>query len=369
MIFNLSQGGLAYISVTAPSGASITAECLGLTVTGTGTCTLEAPVIGTWTVTSVLDNTPLVNTVDVESYGETYTTSFSYTATITVTTHPSSSVTAAKTGQTSLSGTADENGECILTVPAGGLGEWSVTATNSSSVSESATVNVLAYGGNYPISLLSLVPVITVVIGDDTYTYNGVEINETGVKISPVGTTGWKMWMKATGTITFNSLNTNVDVCVVGKGAKGGNCNFDGAKVYCGSGGSGGMVKNSFGQTLSVGQQYSASIGDGTDFAGILSAGVGGGASGGGGGSTTPEGGPRAAGSGREGSYAFGDSTFDGIKYGHGGGGGIIAYYGGGTGSRDSNPGAGGGGGGQVGQGSSSPSDGRVGIVLMRNAS
>ena len=68
MIFNLSQGGLAYISVTAPSGAAITAECLGLTVTGTGTCTLEAPIIGTWLVTSVLDGLTKTANVNVDQY-------------------------------------------------------------------------------------------------------------------------------------------------------------------------------------------------------------------------------------------------------------------------------------------------------------
>ena len=369
MIFNLSQGGVAYLSVTAPSGAAITASCLGLDVTGTGTCTLEVPIIGTWHIVCVFDNTEKTADVSVEAYGETYTAAFDYSAKITVTTFPGADVTATKTGMTALTGTAGSDGICVLTVPEGGLGEWSVESDNGT-VTETGTVNVAAYDADYPISLLALVPDITVVIGDDTYNYKGVEITNTNLTISPVGLTGWKLWMKASGTVTFNVLPSNVDVCAVGKGTPGGSYRYEQSdhSDRCGGGGTGGMIVNQSNQTLTVGQTYAVTIdGNGTSFGDIASAGFGGGSSGGGGGFYSPTAGYSFPGSGRDGKYAFEDSSFDGVEYGHGGEGGFVNYHGGGHGSTTgvyANPGAGGAGGGQ----SQGPTSGKNGIFIMRSA-
>ena len=381
MIFNLSSGGVSYISVTAPSGAQITAECLGLTVTGTGTCTLEAPIIGTWNITCVFDNTTKTGTVEVTSFGETYPIEFSYAATITVTTHPSASVTATKSGQTSLTGTAGSDGKCVLTVPNGGLGTWAVTSNNGS-VNESGNVDVLAYDTDYPIGLLVSVPIINVTIGDNTYTYKGAELSKTGIKISPVGLTGWKFWMTSSGTVKFVYLPSAVDICIIGKGG-GGGAGWGGNGYYGGGGGGGGGAVNELlKKSLEQGVAYEVTIGSsGSTFSNIASAGNGesggspsAGRSGGnsGDGSTgqwvndhswpSPTSG--GGGDGGTGVYAFGDSSFDGVRYAYGGGGGPHSTASGGT--RHNTAGSGGGGGG--GTSNVGRTDGLTGILMMRNA-
>lgn len=366
MIFNISSGGLAYISVTAPAGASISASCNGVTVTGTGTCTLEVPVIGTWAVSCTLDGDTKTQDVNVTAFGQTYSVSFSYSASIVVTTFPLSSVTATKTGQTSLTGTADSNGNCTLTVPAGGLGQWSVTANNGS-VSESGNVDVAAYDNSYPISLLTLVPDFTVTINGNTYRYKGAAINNTNLTVTPVGLTGWKLWARTSGSIRFDRLPTAVDICVVGKGTGGGRYWYGDATDHGGSGGTGGEISNKYSQRLTVGQTYNFTVGaNGTSIGNIASAGIGGGASGGSGGEfywTWSQPGHGAAGK-----YAFNDRSFDGVEYGHGGDGGDVNA---GDGSRGSttgvyaNPGAGGAGGGQS---NNNPTGGNIGILIMRSA-
>ena len=384
MIFNLSQGGVAYISVTSPSGAAITATCQGLTVTGSGTCALEAPVIGTWVVTCIFNGAQKVQNVEVTSFGETYTAAFDYNATIGVTTHPGASVVATKSGQTSLSGTASEGGVCILTVPAGGLGTWNVTATNTSSVSDSADVDVAAYDTRYTVSLLPLVPIISVTIGDNTYNYNGAEIDETGIKISPIGITGWKFWMTTSGSVTFSYLPTNIDTCIIGKGGNGGG-SWGSNGYYGGGGGGGGGAVNRYTLSLNAGIGHPVTTAvtidcTGSYFGTLASAGNGqngGGPSGGnsGGGSADGNTGqwvndhsypPSSGGSSSAvaGVYAYGESDFDGVRYANGGGGG--AHSGGGGGSYYTTPGSGGAGGGNPYSGGRTL--GITGILIMRNA-
>lgn len=366
MIFNISSGGLAYISVTAPAGSSISASCNGMTVTGTGTCTLEVPMVGTWHISCIFDNTEKTADVVVESYGETYTASFDYAAKIVVTTFPLASVTATKTGQTSLTGTADANGACELSVPEGGLGEWSVTADNGS-VTETQPVNVAAYDVSYPVTLLALVPDFTVTIGNDTYRYTGAAISNTNLTVTPVGITGWKFWMKTSGSIKFDRLPTGVDICVVGKGTSGGYYHYANKTDYGGGGGTGGMVSNKYAQAFVIGQTYNIKVDStGTSIGDVASVGVGGGASGGGGAQMYWTWSP--PGSGAAGKKAFDNNDFDGIEYGHGGEGGDVNA---GSGSRGSttgvyaNPGAGGAG---AGQSQTTPTDGRIGILIMRSA-
>ena len=371
MIFNLSQGGVSVLSVTAPSGAAITATCQGLTVTGTGTCDLELPIIGTWSISAVLDGTERTGSVNVTAYGETYTVSFSYSATIVVTTFPFSTVTATKTGQEDLTGTADSSGSCTLTVPAGGLGSWSVTANNGS-VSETKSVNVAVYDNSYSVSLLTLIPDITIVISGNTYRYKGAAISNSNLTVTPVGLTGWKLWMRTSGSIRFDRRPTAVDLCVVGKGSSGTYYHYDDvfSTDYGGDGGDGGSVVNKYNQALAVGTTYTVTINaSGTSIGSIASAGVGGGASGGSGGEMYTS--YASPGSGKAGKYAFDSAAFDGVEYAHGGYGGDVNGGGQGTGARgrtDSvwgNPGAGGAGGGQA---NNHPTAGNNGIFLMRNA-
>lgn len=372
MIFNLSQGGVSALSVTAPSGTAITATCQGLTVTGTGTCDLELPIIGTWSISAVLDGTERTGSVNVTAYGEEYEVSFSYSATIVVTTFPLSTVTATKTGQEDLTGTADSSGSCTLTVPAGGLGYWDVTANNGSVSETKYDLNVAAYDNSYPVSLLTLVPDFTVVISGNTYRYKGAAISDSNLTVTPVGLTGWKLWMRTSGVIRFDRLPTAVDYCLVGKGATGSYYHYDTvlSTDYGGDGGRGGAVTSAWWNKPTIGQTYDIVVDStGTAISGIASVGVGGGAAGGGGGEMyVSYSGP---GSGGAGQYAFNSAAFDGVEYGHGGYGGDVNGSGAGTGARgrtDSvwgNPGAGGAGGGQS---DNRPTGGNIGILLMRSA-
>ena len=381
MIFNLSQGGVAYISVTAPSGASITAECLGLTLTGSGTCTLEAPIIGAWTVTCVLEGQTKVNTVNVELFGQTYATTFTYGATIAVTSQPGAEITAMKSGMEDVTGTADSAGNCTLLVPVGCIGSWNVTASNST-ISVTKTVTITAYDTTESVSIIENVPIIEFTFGDDTYTYKGAEIDISNkVKASPLTdvNSGWKMWLKTSASVKFKYLKTNVDMFAVGKGTGGGYYRYISPNDYAGGGGAGGQIVTKLNQVITVNTDYSFTVdSSGSSFSSIISAGVGGGASGGGGAATVdtgwsspthPQYSYSSPGDGGNGQYAFGDTSFDGTQYGHGGQGGDTNYAGGSRGSTSgvyANPGAGGAGGGQS---NNNPTGGLNGILILRNAS
>lgn len=378
MILNLSQGGVSVLSVTAPSGAAISATCDGLTVTGTGTCTLELPIIGTWTITCILDGTTKTDSVTVTTYGAVYSVSFSYTATISVSTHPSAAVTATKSGQTTLSGTANSSGVCTLTVPAGGLGTWYVTANNGA-VSAGSNVSVSAYGQSFSVSILRNIPIITFSANGSSYVYKGAAISESFVAVTPNGAS-WKCWIKSSCSVVFSLIPTNVSFCAIGKGGNGAN-HWGGDGYYGGGGGGGGGgVATELNKTVSAGATYSAVVGtSGTSFSGIISAGNGGdggqpsgGSSGGNSGagssgewvndhSWPPSSG--GGGDGGNGVYAFGDSSFDGVIYAHGGGGGAHSDRRGGY--KLDTPGSGGGGAGGANVGRT---DGNIGILLMRSA-
>ena len=379
MIINICNGGISYLAITAPEGAVITASCLGLELIGSGTCILEAPIIGTWHIVCVYDGVTKDGDIAVQTFGANYNFTFTYTATIVVTTFPLASITATRSADSStLTGTADNNGSCTLTVPAGKLGEWVVLSDNGA-VEESGNVNVEHYDTSYPISILTQVPSITVKIGNDTYEYKGEAVEETYITILPVGITGWKFWMKASGTVTFNYLPSTVDVCLVGPGANGGGCWGTGSSGYYGGGdgGGGGAVNRLLGRTLEAGVEYSVTI-DSTNsqLADILTSIKGGpgtksgGNSGSGGGgawvndhSYPPSSGARGNGGG--GVFAFDNSAaFDGVKYANGGGGG---YHSGGGGVVYNTPGSGGAGGGHP--YNTGLTSGLNGILIMRNAS
>lgn len=212
-----------------------------------------------------------------------------------------------------------------------------------------------------------------------TYRYTGTEISNSYFKISPSGTNGWKMWIYASITIIFNYLAT-VDIWAIGKGGNGGaSFHQTGGAYGGGGGGGGGQVVSVSGATMTVNFSYSVVVGSsGSSFGSIVTAGNGGngsspngGASGGGSGygssgewvndhSWPPSSG--GGGDGGEGVYAFGDSSFDGVRYGHGGGGG---HHSGGRGASYAANGSGGAG---AGGSSGSATAGIVGIVCLRSA-
>ena len=289
MIFNISQGGLAYISVTAPTGSDISASCQGLTVTGSGSCTLQAPIVGTWEVTCTYSGATKTSTVSVESYGQTYTVTFSYASTITVTTYPESDVTASKTGQTDIVAEADENGVCVLTIPDDGLGEWSVLSEYGY-WTRTKTVDVAAHNTDYPLDIALSVPNFTFTTSGGTdhniTKSTGTQTGSSDFKYYRQDNGDWEFYALVNGSIKFNT-KVYADVFLLGGGqsgnkkdgsaARGGNggarktvsaVDMDGTKVItCGTGGARATTTNG---------QHSGNpsyLGDYTSAEGTVSAG------------------------------------------------------------------------------------------------
>ena len=391
MIFNITSGGVAYISVSAPSGATITATKDGMSFSRQNTGNITVTSLGTWNVVCVYSGvTSSTKTATVSTYGSTSSNvSFDndFTATIKVTTHPSASVSGV-CGSYSASGTANSSGICNLTVPAGGLGTWTVTANNGAT-SANGTVAVSSYGGTSSISLLRNIPIISITSGGSTWTYKGASIDNSVVKIIPNGT-GWKGWVRASCTVTFTYAPTNVSFWAIGKGGNGATAFSQQGGAYGGGGGGGGGQVVTQNNRYVSGAYWASVDSNGSSFGSIISAGNGesggdgtglydhnqssGGTSGGGSGNgssgewvndhsypATSGGG----GSGGNGVYAFGDSTFDGVVYGHGGGGGAHSSQT--PGYHSTTPGSGGGGAGHT--GNYGRTDGNIGIICMRNAS
>ena len=145
MIFNIPLGGSSYITVTAPSTSSVSATCSGMTVSGVGSCTLEVPIIGEWTVSCTYDNTTLTDTVNVTTFGETYTKIFTFTATISITCPVGASIIASLTGQNDVTRTGPGDITVIKT------GIWSVKCTYDGTELAN-TVIVASYGESYSTS-------------------------------------------------------------------------------------------------------------------------------------------------------------------------------------------------------------------------
>lgn len=388
MIFNITSGGVAYISVSAPSGATITATKDGMSFSRQNTGNITVPSLGTWNVVCVYSGvTSQTKTATVSTFGSTSSTvSFDndFTSTISVSTHPSATVSASNltTGGTLPSVTANSSGNATLTVPAGQLGTWRITANNGAT---SAYVDkaVNSYGITENVSILRNIPIISVTSGSDTWTYKGATVDNTVVKITPNGT-GWKAWIRASCSVTFTYIPTNVSFWGIGKGGNGSGAFYDtdSASAYGGgSGGGGGQVNTVYNVTVSVNSGYTVTIGSTTSFGGVMSCNAGGnggrasgGSSGGGSGNGSPgqwvndHSWPPSSGGGGNGGAgvnAFGDANFDGVEYGHGGGGG--AHSSSTPGYHSTTPGSGGGGAGH--SGNYGRTDGNIGIICMKNAS
>lgn len=131
MIFNLSQGGVSVLSVTAPSGAAISATCDGLTVTGTGTCTLQLVVIGTWSVSCTVGGVTKTVSKSVTSYGQTITQFFAeINVTVPGGTVSCEGVSRSGSGKLPVAGTGTKTVSCLYD---------GVTHTSSVSVTSSST--------------------------------------------------------------------------------------------------------------------------------------------------------------------------------------------------------------------------------------
>lgn len=385
MIFNITSGGVAYISVSAPSGATITATKDGMSFSRQNTGNITVPSLGTWNVVCVYSGvTSQTKTATVSTFGSTSSTvSFDndFTSTISVSTHPGASVWAVNGSTTLPTVTANASGNATLTVPAGGLGTWRVYANNGATQSY-VDKAVNSYGITVSVSILRNIPIISVSSGGSTWTYKGATIDNSVVKITPSGT-GWKAWLRASCSVTFTYIPTYVSFWAIGKGGNGSAAFYDtdSASAYGGgSGGGGGQVDTQNNRYVS-GSYWASVDSNGSSFGSIISVGNGengsqqrGGSSGDGSGngssgewvndhSWPPSSG--GGGSGGEGVYAFGDSSFDGVRYGHGGGGGASSSST--PGYHSTAPGSGGGGAGH--SGNSGRTDGNIGIICMKNAS
>lgn len=386
MIINLCQGGESTIIVYAPGTSSISVTGGGETVTGTiasgsTSVSLKVHTISTYTVTCTYSNSTKSGTVSITTFGESKSISFSY-AVINVYTHPGASVRAFKSGVSDLTGTADSNGYCQLPVPAGSLDStaWTVRATdaNATSVVEDKSATTSSYTASQTVYPLYRIPIIRVAWSGGSATSYGNGMDNGYAKIS--GTNSWKMWVKASCTVTFLWIKTKVHFWGIGKGGDGSSAFYDtdSASPYGGgSGGGGGQVQTVYNVTVSN-SGYTVTIGSATSFGGVMSCNAGGnggrmsgGSSGGNSGngssgewvndhSYPPSSG--GGGSGGEGVYAFGDSSFDGVRYGHGGGGG--AHSSSTPGYHSTTAGSGGGGAGH--SGNAGRTNGNNGIFCLK---
>lgn len=387
MIFNITSGGIAYIRVEAPTGATVTATQGGMSFSRTGSGDITVTSIGDWDVYCVYNNVRATTEhTSLSAFGATsQTVSFNsyYTATIRVTTQPGATCSAKLGTLTIPSKQANSNGICDLTVPAGGLGTWEVTADNGVYTGDlkKKSVYVGSYGSTATISILTEIPVISMTINGASYTYKGTTINDSNVTVYQSGN-GFKMWIRKSGTVKFTYLNGAVNVCAVGRGGAGGRYSHPSNNTDQGGGGGGGGGVVTANASLTLNSNYTVTIGDSSSFGSLAVAGRGGSASGitgGSSGGNSGAGGNGAQavdtgwngisyggrGDGGNGVYAFGNSSFDGVVYAHGGQGGDVGY---GTGKMGdttgvyANPGAGGAGGGS---GNNNPTSGNYGLVML----
>lgn len=217
-------------------------------------------------------------------------------------------------------------------------------------------------------------PIITFTIDGTEYVYDGSDLDITGkLLFQNTGTRGWKMYVYDSFSMEFGFIGTTIDLCAVGHGGRGGAYDAGSGAYhyeYGGDGGNGGQVLNLLAQRYNPGDVFNFTVGDSTKVllngAELLAPTTGGGASGGREQIAyyNPEQSEivQNGSNGSNGSYAFGDSTFDGIRYAPGGGGGGTSWggwpsYSNGATSGSYGYGGHGGGGGNA---------GGKGVVIMR---
>ena len=388
MLIFLCQGGESTIVVYGPSGASVQAsgggeEFTGLTIPSSGELSINVHTIASWTVQCrrTSSDSWTTNTVSITSFGQSKDTHFSF-AVINVYTHPGASITAFKSGSSLGPYTANSSGYYQIPVPAESLNStaWTVRATdaNAQAVIEDKTCTTNSYTANPTVYPLYRIPIIKVSWSGGSATSYGNGMDNGYATVS--GTNSWKMWVKASCTVTFLWIKTKVHFWGIGKGGNGSGAfyDLDSASPYGGgSGGGGGQVKTESNVTVSN-SGYTVTIGSATSFGGVMSCNAGGngsqmsgGLSGGNSGNgssgewVNDHSYPQSSGgggSGGEGVYAFNDSSFDGVRYGHGGGGG--AHSSSTPGYHSTTAGSGGGGAGH--SGNSGRTDGNYGIFCLK---
>lgn len=181
-------------------------------------------------------------------------------------------------------------------------------------------------------------PVMKFTIDGTEYEYIGEDVDISGkLKISNDGNKGWKMWIYDSLSLAFSFINTEVDICAVGHGQAAGNArevSYGGGwvDIFLGTPGRGGQVLNESKYTgfmsgdildVNIGSETTAVQKRKNTIIKRWTPTTGGGANGGGEvihhfEPVDPEW-AEGGGDGSNGSYAFGDPTFDEIMYGPGG--------------------------------------------------
>ena len=163
MIFNVPLGGLSYINVTAPVGSSVSATYLDLTVRGSNSCILEAPIIGNWLVSCTYDNITESTIVNVETFGVHYIVDFvsTFSVTIVISCPAGASILAY---MEDYSETFERVGPGSITVHK--TGEWKIKCTYDG-VELTHSVQADAYGESYSVEefVYSCTIVVTTQIG------------------------------------------------------------------------------------------------------------------------------------------------------------------------------------------------------------
>ena len=155
MIFNFSQGGAAYLNVTAPAGASISASITGESVSGSGTCLLEIHTIGTWSISCTIAGVTKTVNVGVTSYGQTTNLQFSK---ITVSapggTITCDDVSRSGSGDIPVYGTGNKTVTCVYdsTTHTNTVSIASGTTSYSTTFTYSCTISVSCPAGAYVVA-------------------------------------------------------------------------------------------------------------------------------------------------------------------------------------------------------------------------
>ena len=180
MIFNIASGGVSYIDITAPAGASITATCGNITLRGSGSCTLEAITIGIWNISCFYDDETKTNSVSVVSFGQRYPITFTFfkaslAVTLTAEGNKTIKIKHRVSGTEYNSGTIAAN--VVYTFVIRESGVWDITgACNGRTVTDSVTITTNGSTNNVALEIFYATLRVTPrsIAGVSTVILNGV---------------------------------------------------------------------------------------------------------------------------------------------------------------------------------------------------
>lgn len=199
---NAGGGVSPQVVVNVTTGSAVSATDGTTTITGTaasGSCTLDIPNFGTWTITATLNGQTVSDTVVIDT-AKVYTIGLSYfSATINVTALAGSVVTITN-GTTSDSGTVPSGGTISFMVRTAGT--WSVSATYDGVTSNTATVNATTDGGSYSTSVSFIRLTVTIDSG------SSVTVSKGSVTKTATSTGTAVFYLPSTGTWTVTATKS-----------------------------------------------------------------------------------------------------------------------------------------------------------------